>query len=368
MEHLFDITAYGAIGDGRTDCTDAIQAALDAAESVAGCVVVPPGDYLCGRLAVPRGVSLVGYHAWSFRHNGSSILTLRSGDESCLLDLTGAIGCTIRGLCLCGGQLGKNVHGMMVTHDDYNGAGEEDTPTIEDCRVDSFSGDGLHLNHIWCFSVRHSMFCHNGGHGIYINGWDGFILDNWMSGNRGAGLYTDKVAASVTATGNRVEWNRLGGFWLYKANTFNITGNYFDRSGGPALAVRTAGDEVSDTLTVTGNVFNRSGAGDFTDAALDDPYDNAHIRMERCVNAVVTGNTFRAGTNDGGGGRLSPDFAVVIRHLRVCIIRDNVMHCGMLKQGLVDLGEHEGDVVTDGNVGAPSGRMQRWYPTLDKKD
>ncbi|MBR5520113.1 MAG: right-handed parallel beta-helix repeat-containing protein, partial [Clostridia bacterium] len=313
MERVYDIISFGAVSDGVTDCTAAIQAALDEAGKVGGVVVVPPGNYLCGYLKMPRGVMLTGYHTWSFRHNGSSILTLIRDDVPCLLDLTKAIGCTVKGISLEGRRIGKGIHGMLITHSDYNGAGEEDTPTIEDCRINGFSGNGLHLHHIWCFSVRHSMFSHNMGHGIYVDGWDGFIIDNWMSGNGGAGMYTDGVCASVTATGNRVEWNRLGGFVLAKGNTMNITGNYFDRSGGPALKICATGREVSDTLTITGNIFNRSGAGDYGNTPPSEEYDDCHVRIERCINMVFTGNTFRAGTNDGGGGRLSPAYAIVIR-------------------------------------------------------
>ena len=368
MERIFDITAFGAVSDGETDATAAIQAALDEAGKVGGVVVVPPGNYLCGYLKMPRGVTLTGYHAWSFRHDGSSILTLNRDDVPCLLDLTMAIGCTVKGICLHGRGLGEKIHGILITHADYNGAGEEDTPTIEDCRVGHFSGDGVHLNHIWCFSVRHCMLHRNRGHGLYVNGWDGFILDNWMSGNTGAGMYTDGVAASITATGNRVEWNRLGGFIFTKANTMNITGNYFDRSGGPSLKICTSGWEVSDTITVTGNVFNRSGAGDYNEQGPADPYDDCHVRIERCINAVVTGNTCRLGTNDGGGGRLSPKYGFVIRRLRSCIFRDNVMHRAMTDEKIIDLGGHEGDVVLADNPGELSPGRPEWYPVFTVKD
>ena len=350
MTNTFDITDFGAIGDKETDCTAAIQQALDKAGEVSGVVIVPPGNYLCGMLTVPKGVSFTGTHAWTFGQDGSSILTLIDGSHKCLLDITKAAGCTIKGLSINGGKLGSGIHGVMLDQDVYNGGGAEHTPTIEDCRIGSFTGDGVHLNHIWCFSIRHSMLCFNTGHGLYINGWDGFILDNWMSGNGGAGIYADKVAASVTATGNRVEWNRLAGFYFNNSNTINLTGNYFDRSGGPALWITADAGRQSDTVTATGNIFNRSGAGDFAEKGPEDDLNNCHVRLQRCVNMVLSGNSFRVGMNDGGVGRRSPDYGMVLGHLRGCVIKDNAMMCGSLKKIIVDLGGHEGNALGESNV------------------
>ena len=40
MKTIFDITEYGAVSDGKTDCTKAIQNALDAASSCQGKVLI----------------------------------------------------------------------------------------------------------------------------------------------------------------------------------------------------------------------------------------------------------------------------------------------------------------------------------------
>ncbi len=48
-KHVFDVTAFGATGDGKTLCTAPIQNAVDAcSRNGGGKVVVPPGKYLTG--------------------------------------------------------------------------------------------------------------------------------------------------------------------------------------------------------------------------------------------------------------------------------------------------------------------------------
>jgi polygalacturonase len=56
---IFDVTAYGAVGDGRTKDTVAIQKAVDAAaEAGGGTAWLPPGKYLSGTVRLKSGVTL----------------------------------------------------------------------------------------------------------------------------------------------------------------------------------------------------------------------------------------------------------------------------------------------------------------------
>ena len=195
--------------------------------------------------------------------------------------------------------------------------------------------------------MRHCMLGFNQGNGLYINGWDGFIMDNWFSGNRDGGLKGGPCCASVTATGNRVEWNRLAGFYLPNVNCCNFTGNYFDRSGGPALVLGTD-DGYATAVSVTGNLIYRSGKPNPT--PFDEEYDSAHVRMTKADNVVLTGNTFRIGCDDGGVGTWSPNYCVVIKDCHRCIVRDNVWNRGSIEHGMVLLGDNP-EVATDGNIG-----------------
>jgi hypothetical protein len=84
---LFDIRAYGALGDGQTDNTAAIQRAIDAAHEHGGIVFVPPGRWLCrGHLELKMGVHLKGVNETpqSWEPQTGSILepTEGRGDES----------------------------------------------------------------------------------------------------------------------------------------------------------------------------------------------------------------------------------------------------------------------------------------------
>lgn len=328
MTHVFDITEYGAVGDGQTDCTAAIQTALDRAGEVCGTVVVPPGRYRTGELHMRAHTRLEGSPAWSFRSDGLSTLLLCDPGARCLLDITGAFGCAVSGLCLDGQRLGSDIHGIYLYWERYNGGSEEDTPCIDDCRVGNFSGDGVHLEHIWCFSIRHSMLHRNGGSGLYIDGWDAFILDNWFTANGRGGILGGPCAASITATGNRVEWNRLAGFAFPRGDSLNVTGNFFDRTFGPALHLGGPDASYRD-CAVTGNIFRRGGCPDGMD--FPSAFHSAHILLEGALNTTITGNTFRTGVNDDGGGTRSPEYGIVVLRSDALTVQNNVLRNGATK-------------------------------------
>ena len=55
----FDITKFGAVADGKTDCTAAIAKAIDAcAEAGGGSVIVPAGEFLTGAIHLKSNVDL----------------------------------------------------------------------------------------------------------------------------------------------------------------------------------------------------------------------------------------------------------------------------------------------------------------------
>lgn len=347
MINVFDITDFGAVGDGITDCTAAVQSALDAASGCMGKVVVPPGKYMVADLKMRgQSVSLEGCAAWSYRNNGASEFILCREDAECLLDISGAFGCSVKGICMDGKRLGNGVHGIKLCWPVANGGGQEDTPTIDDCRIGSFTGDGLHFEHVWCFSVRHSMIYNNLGAGLCVSGWDAFVIDNWFANNMSGGIKSCGYVASLTATGNRVEWNRAGGFIFDSGDSFNFTGNFFDRTYGPALLLGRNGGVVN-LAAVTGNVFRRGGC--YEGEPHGNPEMSSHLLLDGCTGCVFTGNTMKVGAGDGGTLPVSPDYGIIIRNSVNCIVKDNAMHNGSMKNNLIE--ENNEDCVIEGNIG-----------------
>jgi hypothetical protein len=346
-QRSLNVVEFGAVGDGCTDNTAALQAAIEAAAETQATLYVPAGVFLTGTLRWRTRVGMRGDPTWSFGDFGGSILRLNDDKARCLIDLTGALGATLDGLCLDGASLGTGIHGVLVDKSDYGKT--EDTPRIERCRVSRFTGDGVRLKRIWCFSVRSCMLSHNGGHGIWVRGWDGFLLDNWLSGNGGAGYAAEEENLSVTLTGNRIEWNRGGGIVSRGGGHYNITGNYIDRSGGPGIWFAPRGSTYCSVISAVGNVIYRSGRPEWCPA--DDPHASCHARFEECRGLVFSGNSLNVSMDDRGRGQLSPRIGIVLRRLASSVVKDNVMHCGALERLVEDLGGHGEGVVVADNVG-----------------
>ena len=339
-----NVREFGAVGDGKTDDTEAFRKALAAAAPCHGTVFVPDGVYLCSTIKLPTHTGLLGNASWGYREGTGSVIRLNDPKAACLIDLTGAVGAAVQGLSLDGANLGDGVHGILLGP--FEGKKEEDSPFIDRCHISRFTGDGIRLAPIWCFSVRHCEVIFNKGHALYVQGWDGFILDNWFSGNQGAGYAAFGPNASITMTGNRIEWNRGGGIRVLGGSHYNVTGNYIDRSGGPGIAFLPREASPSLCLTITGNVIYRSGKPEWTTAELD----SCHVRLEGCHGLVFAGNSMCVGQDDGGG-KNSPQLGIVLRALKNCVIKDNALHIGAIKALVHDLGEHGDGVVIKDNVG-----------------
>jgi hypothetical protein len=340
---LLDAHAFGAVGDSKTDNTAALQKALDAAASLSGGVFLPPGTYLTHELHVRPGTALIGIPAWNYSHGGGSVLKLAGTDSTCLLNLTEARGATIDGLALDGGFLGSGIHGIWTDRTKW---GEhEDGFRIERCQVARFTGDGMRLDCVWCFSVRHCELAYNHGDGMNMRGWDAFILDNWFSGNQGAGFAARRENASVTFIGNRIEWNSKENFVIVGGDGYQINNNFFDRAGTIGIAIHKSNWGPAQ-INITGNLIKRSGKN-----ADPNSHDSAQVLFENAKGVNFTGNTIWAGRDDGNKGLWSPSFGIIYQGLENSILRNNTMHEAALKQLLLDLGSHGDGVIVSDNPG-----------------
>ena len=66
---------------------------------------------------------------------------------------------------------------------------------------------------------------------------------------------------------------------------------------------------------------------------------------------VCVGNAMCVGQDDSGGMN-SPDYGMVLGRLKNCIVKDNTMHVGALKELIHDFGDHEEGVIVKDNVGS----------------
>lgn len=351
---MLDATSFGAIGDGKTDNTVALQKAIDAAAANRDTVYLPAGIYLTGTLKLHDHVGLQGNPTWSYYIPGGTILKLNTDSAACLLDLEYCRGVRVTGLCLEGDNRGVNTHGIWVAKSEKRD--HEDFPAIEQTMISHFTGHGLKMDDIWCFSLRGCAIGGNRGDGLCMSGADGYIIDTWISGNGGAGIRAQEGTGSTTVTANRIEWNHGGGILCAAAWNWNITGNCIDRAGGAGIQLTPVGRPEEGPscygFTVTGNTILRCGAP-LSGQKQDSPRATAGVALEWCKGLVFSGNIINAGRNDAGhGGELTPDYAMVIDHLDGTVIRGNVLWQGAVKQLILDLGGHGNEFIMAENPGS----------------
>lgn len=336
-----NIRDFGAVGDGACDDSAAIQEAIDACPA-GGVVLIPEGVFACADIRMKPHVTLQGTLTWGYRDNrktGACLIPSRD-DAACLVDITGAVGCTLTGLSLCGQKRGECMHGIQIAKTDGYGK-EEDALRVEKCRISEFSGDALHLSHVWCATVRDNMLS-SSRHGLYIDGWDLFVYDNWLTANRECGAFGALYCnTAIICQGNRVEWNGREGILSNGGVTWVLNGNHFDRNGREGARFHNA-----KHINIVGNVFARDGW------LVPDGECSAGLTIEKSCGVSIQSNVFRSLGGDGGeAARHSPDYDIQLQGLDTAAVSGNIMYQAAVVQNILDRGGHANCVMAD-NIGS----------------
>jgi hypothetical protein len=99
-------------------------------------------------------------------------------------------------------------------------------------------------------------------------------------------------------------------------------------------------------MAITGNYFHISGKN-----AVPATYDSCQIRMEDSQGVTCVGNVLHIGRNDEKG-TWSPSYGIAYKKLANCVIANNVLHQGAIKELLADLGGHGNGLVVKDNPGS----------------
>lgn len=309
---------FGAMGDGITDDTAAIQSALDTNKRVflsartyriTGTIFVRPGCVLQGAGSgnYGQGESDPTVTKIIADANGGSV-AVSVGSRGIIADIM-VLAATLPTYTLADYPSGTNnvLTGIELGANLDDGSG---SATATRVYVDGFAERGIlgrSVSHITECFVRRTPI------GYDLQGSDGWLTSSVAMFCHTAGVKT--TGNFWRLIGNRLEWNCR--FGIDAAGESTIVGNLFDRNGWAGLRLRSG----AWGHVVTGNYFCRNGVGGngttgrWGFSTPSDPSyvattqnQSCHILIDFQRAVTITGNRFRAGQDDSGGGVSGPNY------------------------------------------------------------
>ena len=308
-----NVLRYGAVGDGVTDDSTAIQAALDSGVNK---VYIPSGTYILGSeptlTSSHNGITVIGDgYTSELKLIGSSATNLRA----ILIQDAGTIvqDITIANLRLNGNQSNRTSTGSRGIWTNGSAGTFSENITIKNIWAHDFDLEGISLNGTNAI-VSQCYLYDNQGHGIAVSatstsavvGDYTSISDIWCSGNGGYGLNISASPASANTTTNLNNFylgeNTQGGFKLAGRGTINMSNGYVYNN----TAKGGRGQEPIREWNMT-NVHFFNNGGFNLDVAISDSIDWASTTAYSLLDIVRndSGKLYictSAGTSAGSGG------------------------------------------------------------------
>ena len=312
---------FGAVGDGVTDDTAAVQAAL-----TSGTVFFPKGTYICGPLTAPAGVQVRGKR--------NAVVKMKAASVGALLTLADASGASIEGITfdadyannplgtkgihITGGTSAFLISNVAVLNAKtagihqqgaYTGGGKVSNCLIKGNRTDGLIFEGVDM-------VANGNLClSNGRFGILVTGDRALIVGNQCNGN-----------GKVNPGGAGIQSNGAG-IGVVGGNKPVVTGNYCYNNGDVANTLFAHGIQFNGVSngTMSGNISsNNSGSGlDFYNSPYGSCSGNQSVLNAVRGIEVDTGSTYTTVT--GNVVRLNAEIGISIFNTIGANISDNTV-------------------------------------------
>jgi len=328
----------GTKGDGVTDDTAALQAALTACPQ-GGAVYLPAGVYRTSAPLIQRPYTrVIGCHGnGQYQQGGaspfSSIKPLASFAGSAVIKiLDGNLGGYTAPAILASPNTGTyqvvsaeygieslSIDGSALTAsavDGINATGQIQNIHFTDVDVQQVTGNGINLEYNLAVTAGpQAPFCVHmlrvavqsvGGHGIVANNTtDSTFLDCYTLGCSGFGWWIAGCANALFLA-CRGEWSGLQGFHVGLDNAqMQMIGCSTDRNTQDGMIITTSG-ATPGTIVLTGFTFNRDGRNY---GGAGGSYAGLNVNSATC-RVVATDLTVIPGYDDNGTGTLSPQYGV----------------------------------------------------------
>jgi len=297
QNQTFNVKDYGALGDGTTDDTTEIQAALDAVPAAGGAVFFPVGIYIVSAPLVPKnhtrmfGNSTPRYATGNLTLVSTEIRLGASFAGAGMVSLPGTTrGVSIDHIGLAGNRVGTNVHGIRFP--DIAAVTGEMAVYVDNVQIQGFTGSGMY-GRLHVGILTNLMIMDNLGYGIECasgtnDRWNDVKVGySYLAFNRkgGVGFVSNGTTAGVSFISCRLErsgqvaqnpennpadaaWNAdAAGARISRGYRISFTNCDTDANTGPGFDVTgtVAGSSAFLTdISFTSCVAGRDGGGDQT--------------------------------------------------------------------------------------------------------
>jgi hypothetical protein len=262
LSDVVSVKDFGAVGDGVTDDTAAIQKAID---SGARAVLIPQSTYAVTTLDINRDNLLL-------RCDGAVLKAASSGP-------------VLRSLLANRAVAGKSLENVIISGVEIDGQStaancillERFTRgcSVRNSYLHHATSHGLEIFQSWSYELHGNRMSHNGGDGLHAratlptstDGNNAFMISwNWCSLNGGVGMVVVS-AQGGTIIGNTSEYNYERNA-LFAGRAIEVAGCYFegfsaDRRvlGGEATCVQLGTADIPFILSTFTNYVNGGSSG-----------------------------------------------------------------------------------------------------------